>query len=152
MERLKQQIRKKQEEMSRSTNGEAPKESPKEISKEAPRVVPKAVPKGAPKEATRTLQKTGASKSVTKTGPANSIDIIVVDQGEANRTSVDDRDATLEHRTVDEKMAAAEAARSSFMKEEQTLKDCLNKLHQTEAHLHGIQRDLDDTAYAEVTF
>jgi hypothetical protein len=148
MERLKQQILKKRGEMSRSSVDATPKlpsdtskESLKEIVTEVPKQASKVVLKDSPREAPPRPPR----KFATNTGPPSLVDTMVVTQDEENR--LEDR---VFDRVTEEKLLAAEAARSGFMKEEQTLKDCLNKLHQTEAHLHGIQRDLDDTTYAEV--
>eukprot|EP01127_Copromyxa_protea_P022322 TRINITY_DN7957_c0_g1_i1.p1 TRINITY_DN7957_c0_g1~~TRINITY_DN7957_c0_g1_i1.p1 ORF type:complete len:1944 (+),score=310.39 TRINITY_DN7957_c0_g1_i1:316-5832(+) len=66
-----------------------------------------------------------------------------------DKTNKNDEDN--ERRIFEEKLMVAEAARGNFMKEEQTLKDWLSKLHQTESQLNDIQSDLDDTVYAEAS-
>lgn len=149
MQRIQQKIREKQEEMKRAQATSA-NAAPAAIVDEA--TTEPVRPTTRKLVAARKPEAKSKTNQSTKSGYLLVYDEDAVASQRTPETEKEDADRVVfDEKVLEDKMALAEVARSNFMKEEQKLKESLNKLHQTEANLHEIQRNLDDATYAEVS-
>lgn len=120
MQRLKQKIREKQEEMNRGIQPST-------------------------KATTTASKKSHSLPTVAVNRPSKPVADSVL-QAEESGSEI----SKLTENKLEEKLEVAEVARNRFLREEENLREALKHIHQIDAHLNGIQRSIEDNTYAEV--